>query len=371
MRIIFTGGGTGGHIYPALALARYLKRVDAGTDILFVGARGGMEEEIIPGTGFPLETLPVQGIPRKLSPSILRSFYLLGKAGNQALKIIRKFQPDIIIGTGGYAAAPVLLAAIIKRKKVFLHEQNVVPGITNRFLAPFVHGVCLSFEASRQYFFRRSNLYVTGNPRASELGLIKKAEARRLLNFDPNLLMILVVSGSRGAAAINAGMVDFLRRSAGIKHFQVLYITGERYYENIRTTLQNEHLLKKYGERLQVHPYQKDMPLAMAAADIIVTRAGATTIAEITAIGLPAVVIPSPNVVHNHQLINAKELLHQGAAIVIEEKKLSGQILQQELFTLLNNPYKREQMQENSKRIGYRRAVEHMYGLIKTFMHTN
>ena len=129
MRIIFTGGGTGGHIYPALALARYLKRVDAGTDILFVGARGGMEEEIIPGTGFPLETLPVQGIPRKLSPSILRSFYLLGKAGNQALKIIRKFQPDIIIGTGVWLLPYCLY---IKRKR-FLHEQNVVPGITNRF----------------------------------------------------------------------------------------------------------------------------------------------------------------------------------------------------------------------------------------------
>lgn len=364
MRIIFTGGGTGGHIYPALALARYIKRVHTGADLLFVGAQGGMEEKIVPAAGFPLKTLAVQGIPRRFSPALFKSVYLLGKADRHAQKILKEFQPDLVFGTGGYAAASLLIVAIRRRLKVFLHEQNVIPGLTNRFLAPWVNTVCLSFQASRRYFLKRSNLHVTGNPRASEVGEIKKADAYRLLGLEPGLPLILVVSGSRGAAAINAGVADFLGQSSGYKNFQTLYITGEKYYEKIMHNLREGNLLESYGQRLRVRPYQPEMPLALAAADLIVTRAGATTIAEITARGVPAIVIPSPNVVHNHQLLNARELLKRGAAVVLEETKLNGKILQQEIFNLLDNPTQREQMGLRSKKMGYPRAAGTIYELI-------
>ncbi len=364
MRIIFTGGGTGGHIYPALALARYIRKVNPGAEIIFVGAEKGMEEKIIPAAGFRLHTLPVKGLPRRLNLQFWKTFYLLGKSGCRAGKILAAFKPDLIIGTGGYAAAPVILAAIMQRKKVLIHEQNVIPGVTNRLVAPWVYKVCLSFEASRRYFRKKNNLCVTGNPRASEVGRISKKTALQMLNMHPALPLLLVVGGSRGAERINRHTIDFLLRSTGYKKMQVLYITGEIYYDEVISRLQAAGIFRLYGGRLQVRPYQQEMSLALAAADLMITRAGATTLAEITALGVPAIVVPSPNVVHNHQLINARELSRQGAAVVIEEQNLNAQLLQEKIFALLNNPGKLNQMKDNSKRLGYPQAAENIYKLM-------
>lgn len=364
MRLIFTGGGTGGHIYPALALARYIKKVNPKAEILFVGASGGMEEKLVPQSGFRLKTLPVKGLPRALNLRLLQAFYLAGKSSVLAGKIIAEFQPDFVIGTGGYAAAPIILAALTKRKKVIIHEQNVIPGVTNRLLAPWVYKVCLSFEASKKYFLKRSNLCITGNPRASEVGHLEKKTARKILNMDQDLPFLLAVGGSIGAARLNRSMVEFLLRASGNKNMQVLYITGERYYDEITKRLKDSKVFELYGGRLLVRPYQQEMPLALAAADLIVTRAGATTLAEITALGVPAIIIPSPNVVHNHQLINARELSRQGAAVTIEEENLNGKVLQEEIYSLLYDSSKLAQMQENSKKIGCPDAAENIFKLM-------
>lgn len=364
MRIIFTGGGTGGHIYPALALARYIKKANPKAEILFVGAKGGMEEKLVPPSGFRLKTLPVKGLPRALTPRLLQAFYLAGKSSILAGKIIAEFQPDFVIGTGGYAAAPLIFAALTQRKKVIIHEQNVIPGVTNRLLAPWVYKVCLSFEASQKYFLKRSNIQITGNPRASEVGLLEKKTARKILNMDQDLPFLLAVGGSRGAARLNSSMVDFLLRASGNRNIQVLYITGERYYDEIVKRLREDKVFELYGTRLLVRPYQQEMPVALSAADLVVTRAGATTLAEITAIGVPAIIVPSPNVVHNHQLINALELSRQGAAVTIKEENLDGKLLQQEIYALLNNPSKLAQMRENSKKIGRPDAAENIFKLM-------
>lgn len=364
MRIIFTGGGTGGHIYPALALARYIKKVNPRTEIIFVGASGGMEEKIVPASGFRLLTLPVRGLSRKINLHFGRTFYLLGKSINQAKKIVAEFEPDFVVGTGGYAAAPMILAALIKRKKILIHEQNVIPGVTNRLVAPLVGQVCLSFEASRRYFRKQANLYVTGNPRASEVGNISKTAARQMLNMDANLPLLLVVGGSRGAARINQSTVDFLLRSAGNKNVQILYITGEIYFQEVISRLRAAEILQLYDGRLQVRPYQQEMTLALAAADLVITRAGATTLAEITALGIPAIIIPSPNVVHDHQLVNARELARQGAAVLIEEQNLTAQVLQEKIFGLINDPDKLNQMKKNSIRLGHPGAAAHIYQLM-------
>ncbi len=364
MRLILTGGGTGGHIYPALALAQYIKKVNPGAEILFVGARGGMEEKLIPGAGFRLQTLNVRGFPRRLPPRLFSAVYLLASSCFQAGKIVDQVDPHFVMGTGGYAAAPVMLAALKKNKKVIIHEQNVVPGLTNRFLAPWVYRVCLSFEGSRRYFIRRSNLFVTGNPRASLMDRVDKTTARRALNMDTELPLLLAVSGSRGAAKVNESMVEFLLRSSGNKNLQVLYITGESYYEKVVFRLQEGKCFEQFGGRLCVRPYQQEMPLAMAAADLIITRAGATTIAEITAIGLPAIIIPSPNVVHNHQFINARELAGKGAAVLLEETVLDGRMLQQAVYELLGSPSRLAEMKENSKKLGNTGAAENIYKLM-------
>lgn len=364
MKIILTGGGTGGHIYPALALARYIKKVNPLAEILFVGAAGGMEEKIIPQSGFRLAALPVKGLPRKININLLRSFYLLGKSSLHAGKIINEFKPDVIIGTGGFAAAPIILSSIKKRKKVLIHEQNVIPGVTNRFLAPCVYKVCLSFEASQRYFKKRSNLCVTGNPRASEVGHIEKKTARQILNMDENLPFLLAVGGSRGADRLNQCMADFLFMSSGIKKIQILYITGEIYYEEVVSRLKAGKIFERYAGRLDVRPYQQEMSVALAAADLVVTRAGATTLAEVTALGVPAVIVPSPNVVHNHQFINARELAGRGAALLIEEKDLNGKILQHEIYALLGDPSKLRSMEENSRKMGYPEAAENIYKLM-------
>ncbi len=365
MRLIFTGGGTGGHIYPALALARYTMKENPGTDILFVGADGGMEEKIVPASGFCLKTLPVKGLSRRLNLQLFKALYKAGKSRALAGRIIDEFKPDYVVGTGGYAAAPSILAALLKRKKVIIHEQNVIPGITNRFVAPYVYKVCLSFEASAKYFLKRSNLCVTGNPRASEIGRINKKTARKILDMDQNLPFLLAVGGSRGAAKLNESMIEFLLRASEDKNIQVLYVTGERYYEEITARLKGNNVFRLYGKRLLVRSYQQEMPLALSAADLVITRAGATTLAEITALGVPALIIPSPNVVHNHQFINARELSGQGAAIVIEEEKLNGKVLREEINALLQDSSRLALMKERSKRLGYPEAVKNIYKLMQ------
>lgn len=364
MRVIFTGGGTGGHIYPALALARYVEKVNPGAEIIFVGARGGMEEKIVPASGFRLFTLPVRGLSRKLNLHGIKTLYLLGKSVSQAKGILDDFQPDCVVGTGGYAAAPVILAALFRRKKVIIHEQNVIPGVTNRLVAPFVGYVCLSFEASCHYFKKRANLHVTGNPRASEVGFVSKTAARKMLNMDANLPFLLVVGGSRGAAKINESAVDFLIRSANNKKMQVLYITGEIYYQEVLSRLRAAEMMQLYESRLLVRPYQEEMALALAAADLVITRAGATTLAEITALGTPAIVIPSPNVVHDHQLINARELARRGAAVLIEEQNLNVQLLEEHIFSLFGDPDKLSCMRKKSIGLGRPQAAADIYRLM-------
>ena len=281
-----------------------------------------------------------------------------------AARIIKAYNPDFVVGTGGFAAAPIIIASILKRKKVFLHEQNVFPGLTNRILAPFAYRVCLSFEGSAGHFLRRSNLVTTGNPRASEVGCLEKSKAREILGLDPDLPLLLVVGGSRGAQKLNQSMIEFLINSAEKKEIQVMYITGDIYYNEIMTALQANDLLSKYNNRLHVTPFQPEMPLCMAAADLIITRAGATTLAEITALGLPAIIIPSPNVVHNHQLLNALELQQKGAAELIEEKDLHEETLQECVYALLGNHGRMSSLKENSKKIAYPEAAENIYRLM-------
>ncbi len=364
MRIIFSGGGTGGHIYPALSMARYVKKKVPQAAILFIGADGGMEENIIPEAGFDLETLAVKGFSRKKLIHAPATIFRLGSSCARARRIIEKFKPDVVMGTGGYASAPTLLAALLGRKKTIIHEQNIIPGMTNRFLSPWVDKVCVSFDASRDYYKNKSNVLVTGNPRSSDMKLLSKESARESLRMDNKLPLLLVFGGSRGAARINQCMVDYLEKLTEKGKMQVLYITGEIYYDEITSRLEKKQVFDRLGDRLKVKAYQREMPSAMAAADLMISRAGATTLAEITALGVPSILIPSPNVVNDHQRKNALSLVREEAAVMIEEDNLTAPALKDKIEDLLGSPVKLKMLSKNSRKLGKPDAAENIFKLI-------
>lgn len=329
MRVILSGGGTGGHIYPALALARYLKQQNRKTELLFIGTEKGLEKRIIPAAGFELLCIPASGFQRRLGGIFPAGRdFLRGLA--RARKIIARFGPAVVAGTGGYVSAPVVAAAASLRLPVLIHEQNVHPGLANRWLAHLAGRVCLSFEASRPHFARRAKTVLTGNPRASEVVLVSREAGLRRLALDPACRTLLIYGGSRGAVRINRVVVDFLKRGWLPPRMQLLYISGEIYYEEVRRAL------GRLPREVHLYPYLQDMPAALAAADLAVTRSGATTLAELTALGLPALLVPSPNVVHDHQYYNARLLADAGAAVLVEEQDFNALRLRREIAELFN-----------------------------------
>ena len=354
MRIIITGGGTGGHIYPALALARYLQKEDPAAELLFVGSERGLEQKIVPAAGFKLETIPARGFERSLRG--LGPFSRdLWRGLSRARQIIADFQPEVVFGTGGYVSAPVVLAALLARRPAAVHEQNALPGLANRMLAPLVQRVFLSFEESRSAFPRRSRTVFTGNPRASEVAAMDRVAAQEQLRLDPSLKTILAYGGSRGALRINEVITDFLKAGWLPPATQLLYITGEIYYQQVKEQL------GRLPESVRLYPYLDEMPAALAAADLVITRAGATTLAEITALGRPAILVPSPNVVHNHQYHNARLLEKAGAALLIEEKDFNHYRLRRELDQLGAAPDMLERMARAGKKLAVPDAAGRLY----------
>ncbi len=364
MRVMITGGGTGGHIYPALAMARTIRKHNPAAEILFVGAVGGMEEKIVPAAGFSLETLPVKGFSRRKLLQAFPTLFLLVRSWRRAHALMRRFRPDLVFGTGGFASAPALLAALAGKKRVIIHEQNLVPGVTNRFLAPWVDHVCLSFEASKKYYRKQSNLVVTGNPRASEMVDLQKAAAREGLKLHQEMPLLLACGGSRGAARINQCMVEYLEQTDKFREMQVLYITGEIYYDQVTARLCQNRVFEKFAGHLTVKAYLEEMPLALAAADLVICRAGATTLAEITALGVPAILIPSPHVVHDHQRVNALALAEAQAAVMLEEKDLHTGAFKDQVDDLLFDPLARKKLSLNSRMLGKPDAAEQIFALM-------
>jgi UDP-N-acetylglucosamine--N-acetylmuramyl-(pentapeptide) pyrophosphoryl-undecaprenol N-acetylglucosamine transferase len=354
MKILIGGGGTGGHIYPALALGRYALEKDQTTDLLFVGSAAGLESKIVPSAGFKLVTIPARGFQRSFKKIGLVAWDLF-RGLKESAKIISEFKPDIVLGTGGYVAAPLVLAAVLKRLPVVIHEQNALPGLTNRLMAPFVKRVCLSFEETGSKMPRSSRLVYTGNPRAGEVLAISRAEGCRYFGFDPSQRTILIYGGSRGALRLNEVVTAFLKENQLPAGVNLIYVTGEIYYRAVADEL------GALDERIKLFSYLDQMPEALAASDLAVTRSGATTLAELTALGLPAILIPSPNVVNNHQYYNARLLSDFGAAVLIEEEDLDAVQLQREIARLLAAPDLLAEMSKRSRAMGVPDAAERVF----------
>ncbi len=335
MKILISGGGTGGHIYPALSIADELKKIVSEIEIVYVGTAAGLERNIVPRYGYEMRYIEVAGFRRSLSFDTIRSIYLLYKGLKQAKELIAAEKPDLVIGTGGYVCGPVVYQAAKAGIPTCIQEQNALPGVTNRILARMVNKVLLGYEEAAKHFKAKGEVVYTGNPIREEILCQNRERSYQELRLDPQLKTVLVFGGSRGAKSINSAMVDVELQLSKRNDVQVLHATGEtNYTDHIKA------LGSKGGVNGNIHivPYLHNMPSALAVADFVVCRAGAIGLAEIMAKGLPAILIPFPFATGNHQEFNARALESKGAARVILDKDLNGKILLEQIKELLDSP---------------------------------
>ncbi|SDC35084.1 MULTISPECIES: undecaprenyldiphospho-muramoylpentapeptide beta-N-acetylglucosaminyltransferase [unclassified Candidatus Frackibacter] len=364
MKAILTGGGTGGHIYPGLAIAKGIEMNYEKAEILFVGTNEGLEAEIVPKAGYELANISSRGLPRKLSIEILTSLVTTGIGVWEAKKLINTFKPDIVIGTGGYVSGPVMLMASLMKKKTVIHEQNAYPGLTNRLLSRLVDKVALSNQDAESYFNGNSKLVLTGNPVRPEIIKARRLESYKELGLDPNKKFILVFGGSRGAKSINQAMEEVYKLSQKNPEIQVLHITGKNDFARVREVATKLGISNLKNGHIIIKPYLYNMAAGLAAADLVISRAGATGLAEITARGIPAILIPYPYAAENHQEHNARSLERRGAAKVILDHDLNGVKLVNEIQELIFDQERLDKMAKASKKLGKPKAVDNIIKLI-------
>lgn len=357
MRIVISGGGTGGHIYPALAFIKTAISEDANTQVLYIGTKKGLENKIVTRNHIPFETIDITGFKRKLSFENVKTIIRFIKGVHKSKKLLKQFNPDIVIGTGGYVCGPVVYAAYQLKIPSIIHEQNSIPGLTNKFLSKYVDKIAISFKEAEQYF-PSDKVVLTGNPRATEVLGHDGIKGRQSAGLSLTKKTVLIFSGSRGARPINEAVVSVINDFA-IRDYQVLYVTGEIHFESVKEKIAHAG----NPDNVKVVPFIHNMPEVLAGVDLVVSRAGATSIAEFTSIGLPSILIPSPYVTNNHQEKNAISLQEAGAATVILEKELTGKKLLEAIDQILTDKNKLERMKKNSKKVGIQDASNRLYRL--------
>lgn len=366
MRVLLAGGGTAGHINPALAIAGYIKSKRPDTEFLFIGNQGGMEQRLVTQAGYNIKSIKISGFKRSFSPkSLAENVKTVGRTFSSSAaskKIISDFKPDICIGTGGYVSGPVVRTAAKMGIPCIIHEQNAYPGVTNKMLAKRAKRVMLAVEAAKKYF-PDSNVVVTGNPVRSEILTANKEESRQKLDLDERPV-VLSFGGSLGARKINEAVADLVARSGKDQKYQHIHAYGG-YGEWFPQLVKEKGTDVSACKNLDIRPYIDNMPECMAAADLVICRAGAITLSEIQAMGKPAILIPSPNVAENHQYHNAMALVNAGAAEIIEESELSGEALIKKVDQMLKNPDKLNSIGENSRKMAITNANERIYSVIK------
>ena len=368
MKIIFTCGGTAGHINPAVALARMFQERVEGCQVLFVGAKGGMEERLVPKEGFPLETVTISSFWRSLRPSgiqhNLRTLRNLSVSKREAARILDTFQPDLVVGTGGYASYPVVHAAARRGIPTAVHESNMVPGLTTELLEPYADRIMVGFEACRAHYHHPDKVVVTGTPVRGDFFKMTRQEAKAALGVDDGRPLIVSFWGSLGAAGMNRAMADFLALEAAKEPFHHIHGAGKSGYGQVLAALKEKGVDLADHPALQVREYIYDMATVMRAADLVLCRAGASTISELTALGVAAVIVPSPYVTNNHQEKNARVLEKAGGAAVVLEKDADGQALFQTSCAILHDADARSRMEKAMAGLGLPDATERIYQTI-------
>jgi UDP-N-acetylglucosamine--N-acetylmuramyl-(pentapeptide) pyrophosphoryl-undecaprenol N-acetylglucosamine transferase len=346
-RFLFAGGGTGGHLFPAVAVAEKIRLMKPEAEILFLGTRLKIEGKVVPKLGFQFKPIWIKGFTRKFAVENFLFPVKLLVSVFQSIFYCMSFKPKVAIGSGGYVAGPVIFAANLFGAKIILLEQNSYPGITTRLLEKYALEIHVGYENSKKYFKRNKSLFVTGNPVRYVNSLLNKEIALEKLQLSPHKKTLLLLGGSLGARKLNQVMAESLPLlfESGL---QIIWQTGSLYYD------QYKHL---QNENCKVMPFVDDMQLVYSACDAVISRAGATTLAEITSFGLASILIPSPNVAENHQYYNAKSLVDADAAILLEEKNIEAKFTN-EIISLMKNENKLKTLQTNAKAIGKPDAAE-------------
>lgn len=363
-KIIIGGGGTGGHVFPAIAIADTIKRMMRDIDILFVGAKDRLEMEKVPAAGYNIIGLPVEGFQRKLSLKNIRVTLKLINSLYIAKKITKKFQPDAVVGVGGYASGPVIRAAAKKGIPTLVLEQNSFPGITNRIMARRVNTICVAYEGMEKYF-PVNKLVLTGNPVREEILQInspgKRTEGQVHFKLNPKIKTLLILGGSLGARTINRSIIRHLQRISK-SHIQLLWQCGKYYYQEIQRTVERS----KAGNII-LTDFISRMDLAYAVADVIISRAGAITISELCHVGKPVILVPSPNVAEDHQTKNAMALVNLSAAIHIKDNEAREKLVPVAL-NLLSDPDEMNKMSEQIFKIAVHDSSSKIAGEIISLM---
>ena len=354
MRVIVSAGGTGGHIYPALAIINKIKKEEPNSEFLYIGTHNRMEKDLIPSMDIPYVPIEITGFIRKITLENIKTLIRFIKARKKCLEIIKEFNPDIVIGTGGYVTAPVIWAAKKLGHKTFIHEQNSVVGLSNKYLTKYVDKVGVSFESTLESF-PKEKVSLTGNP-CAEKAIMTPPAKKSDYGLSEDKKLVLIVMGSLGSKTINEKMEEYIY-SFRNKNYEVIFITGNDYYDNIKS--------KRFPDNVKVVPFIKDLPAVMKITDLIISRAGASTMSEIMALGIPAIFIPSPYVTNNHQFKNANDLVKKEAALMIEEKDLNKTNFIKTIDDILDNTEKYNTIKNNVSKLGIKDSSSRIYDILK------
>ena len=361
MNVLMTGGGTGGHVNPALAIAATIKKNIPDANIAFVGTPKGMENKLVGKEGYKMYHVEIQGIRRSLSLSNLKTAYLALVSPIKAKKIIKEFKPDIVIGTGGYVCWPILVAASKMGVPTAIHESNAVPGVATKQLEKYLDKIFLNFKDTAQYLKSKDKLIHTGNPLRASFDVYDREKAREELGIGDNIRKLIVsYGGSLGAHAINTTMLDYMDKYAkNAPDIMVIHAAGSREYESIQAEFEARGL-DKY-ENLELREYIYNMPVVMSAADLVISRAGAMTVSELSLKGKNCILVPSPNVTNNHQYKNAKVLADEDAAILIKESDYNADTMNEEIERLFASPERSERMSRDIRKFALVDANKRIY----------
>ncbi|NOX21009.1 MAG: undecaprenyldiphospho-muramoylpentapeptide beta-N-acetylglucosaminyltransferase [Nitrospirae bacterium] len=358
MRVVIAGGGTGGHLFPGLALADELVKRDPSVEILFIGTDRGIEARVVPREGYNIRFVSGAALVGKSLSGKLKALFSFIKGLRESYRILKETEPQIVVGTGGYVSVAPVVAAWLQSIPVLIMEQNTVPGKANRFLARMANAICITYQESMA-FFPRDKVHLTGNPVRDRVTKGSPEAARRLFSLKEDLFTVLVFGGSRGASSINRAMVEALPYLTGIKEeVQFLHQTGESDYRFVRGAYQD------MGFKGTVTPFIYQMPEAYAVADLVISRAGATALAEICVTGKPSILVPYPYAAEDHQRANAEKLMQMGAAVMILDKELNGKRLSEEILRLFNDPQKREEMKRKALGFGRPEAARKIADIV-------
>ncbi|MBR0280505.1 MAG: undecaprenyldiphospho-muramoylpentapeptide beta-N-acetylglucosaminyltransferase [Oscillibacter sp.] len=369
-RALFTCGGTAGHVNPALAVAQRIREECPDAEFLFVGAERGLERDLLEKAGYPFKSVHVSNFHRSFKLKEIRhnlvSAFNLVRSPAEARRILKEFQPEAVIGTGGYASYPAIKAAAQMGIPTAVHESNMIPGLTTQLLEPIADRIMVGFEACRANYKHPEKVVVTGTPVRGDFFTRTKAEAKRELGVDDGRPLVVSFWGSLGASGMNRQMADFIALEAGKEPFYHIHSAGKAGFPMIRALLQDRGVTNTDGPSIRLAEYIYNMPLVMRAADLVISRAGASTLSELTALGVPAVLVPSPYVTNHHQERNAQALADAGGAVVLLEPECSGQLLFRTVTELLRDAARLERMSAAMASLGIRDATERILETVES-----